>query len=964
MRFQLTHPWLLAVLPLAVAWMVWLWVKSDVQINAWRRWISLCLRLLVTAAVCLAVAGLQWLRPQEGLNVFYLLDRSDSIPPNQQEQSRELVNQTAAARKKTDKGGVVVFGSEASIETMPNVAVDLKKIQAVVSTERSDLAAAVQLGTAAFPETGQKRLVLMSDGNENLGDALAAVLSARSLGVTLDVVPLGVARGADVSVQKLSVRPKLKKGERFDAKIFLQSDVARKATVRLFRNNQSMGDTEVDLQAGKNLFVFPQTLDEPGFYSYDVRVEADGDPLPQNNHGSAFATVQGDPRVLIVSSDPAQDSELASALRSTKLEVKLVGPSGFPTTLAEMQSYETIFLCNIDAPTMGTEGMALLETAVRDFGVGLVCIGGDKSFAAGGYRNTPMDATLPVSMELDSKKVLPPGAVVLVMHGMEFNNGNQVARECAIGTLNALGPQDEMGVILWDGTERWLFELQKVGDRKKLGAMIAGMNQGDLGSFENILLQAHTSLKKSRASLKHIIVFSDGDPGPPSQQTMADIVGDRITLSTVLISGHAGPETMMWMADHGGGRFYDVKSPDELPQIFIKEAAVILKTAIYEEPFNPVVRNAGDELIRGLTARTAFPELQGYVATTSKPRAETPLWTPQGDPLLAHWIYGLGTAVAFTSDARAKWAKSWLSWAQYRQFWSGVARFSLRKLESADLQPEVITDRGGGLVTVEAVDAQGNYRNFLNLSATVASPKGGSQTVRLEQTAPGRYEARFPTKEVGAYMVNVTESAPGGGRRSAVAGTSVSYSPEFSEPEPNLNLLRRLAEAGGGKVLDSTTSSDNPFTHDRRKTFQPRDAWEWLLKFALLLFVADIGIRRVQIEREEWLKATATLRRSLFFWRPAKPDVPPEESLNVLLARRAAIRQTTTAAGEARADLFQPTATAAAPLPAEFNPASEKAEPTATAESPAAPPAAPAPPASTANRLLEAKRRAQSRRRN
>jgi Ca-activated chloride channel family protein len=367
MRFQFTHPWLLVALPLAVAWMVWLWVKSDVQVSAWRRWCSLGLRLLVTVAVCLALAGLQWLRPQEGLNVFYLLDRSDSIPSVQQEQARELVNQLAQPRKATDRGGVVVFGSEASIETMPNAVVDLKKVQAVIGTGRSDLAAGIQLGTAAFPETGQKRLVLMSDGNENLGDALASVLSARSLGVTLDVVPLGVARGGDVAVQKVSVPAKLKKGQTFDAKIFVQSDTARAATVRLFRNDQSMGETVVNLQAGKNLFTFPQTLNDSGFYSYDVRIESEGDQLPQNNRGSAFATVQGDPRVLVVSSDPAQDADLAAALRTTRLDVKLVGPSGFPGSLAEMQSYESIFLCNLEASIMGSEGMGQLESAVRDF---------------------------------------------------------------------------------------------------------------------------------------------------------------------------------------------------------------------------------------------------------------------------------------------------------------------------------------------------------------------------------------------------------------------------------------------------------------------------------------------------------------------------------------------------------------------------------------------------------------------
>src|SRR5437762_3248592 len=126
----------------------------------------------------------------------------------------------------------------------------------------------VRLGTAAFPETGQKRLVLLSDGNENIGDAEAALLAARPLGVTFDVVPLGVERGNDVSVQKLGLPNRVKKGQTFEAKIFIQADKAQPATLRLYRNDQPLGDQKVELTAGKNLFTFPQTLDDPGFYSY------------------------------------------------------------------------------------------------------------------------------------------------------------------------------------------------------------------------------------------------------------------------------------------------------------------------------------------------------------------------------------------------------------------------------------------------------------------------------------------------------------------------------------------------------------------------------------------------------------------------------------------------------------------------------------------------------------------------
>jgi uncharacterized membrane protein len=959
MNFQFTHPYYLLLLAPSLAWVIWFAWKTDVQVSRWRRWTALVIRTVVLSALVLAIAGLQWLRPVEGINVYFALDRSDSVPSPQQEAAKDYVNRISKEKKKEDKVGVIVFGAEASIESSPNAAVDLEKIQAVVGTERTDLAAAIRLATAAFPETGQKRLVVMSDGNENVGDAMSAVLAAKPLGVTVDVVPLGVVRANDVCVQKLQVPPKLKEGQVFEVKIFVQADQATSATVRLYRDDQFLGEQKVDLSAGKNLYTFPQTLPKPGFYKYDVQVDAPGDPIPQNNRAAAFASVRGLPRILIVSADPEQDKPLAAALRSPTLEVVLVGVKDFPATIAEMQSYDAIFISNLAAGDLGLDRQRLLESAVRDFGVGLVCVGGDQTYAAGGYRGTPLEETLPVSMELDSKKVLPSGAVVLVMHGMEFANGNEVARMCAQGVLAALGPTDEMGVVLWDGSERWLFELQKVENKKKLAAQIAGMNQGDLGSFQGVLQMAYNALQKSTANLKHIIVFSDGDPGAPTPALMSSIAADRITVSSVLISGHSPPDTMEWMADQGRGQFYNVTSPDDLPQIFIKETAVILKSAIYEEPFQPQLRSAS-EVVRGIGA-TEYPKLLGYVATSPKARAETPLWTDKGDPLLAHWQYGLGRSVAFTSDAKARWARIWLDWDKYRQFWSQIGQWSMRRLENADFTTEVAVDKGEGLINVEALDEQGNFRNFLNLQAVVASPKGERQTVRLEQTGPGHYEARFPTKQVGAYLLNLMDIKDGQVRGSQVIGTSVNYSPEFNTAEPNLNLLRRIAETGGGKILDPMIPAVNPFSHDRQKTFQPRDLWESLLKFAIILFTLDVGVRRIQIGRDEWLRAMQAARRWLFFWRGVPRPPEAQESLEALLARRQQVRSRQTApSAEPRPDLFRPERPTEVPLPGEEAAAARPAEaPPGGTEAPK-PSAEPAP--STASRLLEAKRRAQKRR--
>ena len=89
-------------------------------------------------------------------------------------------------------------------------------------------------------------------------------------------------------------------------------------------------------------------------------------------------------------------------------------------------------------------------------------------------------------------------------------------------------------------------------------------------------------------------------------------------------------------------------------------------------------------------------------------------------------------------------------------------------------------------------------------------------------------------------------------------GASVNYSPEFNATEPNIHLLQQMAETSGGKMLpfQPATPEDNPFLHDRKKTFQPHDLWQWLLQLAICLFPLDVGVRRIQLDRDEWLRAT------------------------------------------------------------------------------------------------------------
>jgi len=723
---------------MALAWILWWTWGSQVQISPRRRWIVCGIRIVIVAAMVFAVAGFKWLTPVERMNVFFLLDRSDSVPGQQQDAALEWINRITREKPTDDRAGAVVFGAEASIETSADATMNLRRIEAVVPTGQTDLGAAIRLAAAAFPAYGQRRMVLLSDGNENLGDALGAAVSAHHLGINVDVVPLGGETKNDVSIQRFQVPAQVNRGQPFEARIFVHADQAGPAKVQLYGSEQYLGEQTVQLKAGKNLFSFPQSLNDSGFYSYDARIDAASDAIPENNRAFAFTQVRGLPRVLIVSGDPAADAPLHAALDSPELQVTLTGIRGFPGSLAELQSYDSIVLCNVPAAELNREQQHRLLSAVRDFGVGFVCIGGDQSYGAGAYRGTPLAELLPVEVELSSRKVLPPGALVLVIDKSGSMSGEklEMARQGAMGALQALAASDYAGAIAFDAAPHVVADIQRVGERREILRNLAGISAGGGTSMYPPMVLAHKMLAGVRASYKHCLVLTDGQSATGDFAGITrDMIADGVTVSTIGIGPDADAALLSAIARIGHGRFYAVSHPADLPQIFIKETAVVLKSAISEEPFVPRWVSV-TEPVRGLVD---FPRLLGHVVTEPRTRAETPLQTDGGDPLLAHWQFGLGRTVAFTSDARSRWAKDWIGWDQYRRFWQQMVRWTLRRVDDADFAIELTSERGTGRVLVEALDEHGGFLNFLDLHAVVVGPGDTRETLQLRQIGPGRY---------------------------------------------------------------------------------------------------------------------------------------------------------------------------------------------------------------------------------
>ena len=935
---------LLLVLP----WVIWLSWKSPAGLDRWRRVLSVTLRVLILVGVILALAGFELRQRNDSLAIVFLLDYSDSIPERYRTAMLDYVKTATKNKVPRDKAGVIIFGGDASIEVMPSEQIDVQKVYSIVNTHATDIGASLRLAQAALPTDSQRRIVLISDGNENLGDAIQEAESARANGVTVDVLAVEEAKRMDLQLEKVMMPAILKKGETFEVKIHILASDPAPAKLRIFRNGRYLGEQEVHVEKGRNVFAFPQTIEDTGFHSYAVEIECAADDIPQNNKGTAFTSVRGDPTALVIHADKSKAAPLDEALSRTKIQIRSAGIDGIPEDISEMVNYDLIVLSNVNAGDLSEAQMKRMQSAVRDFGVGLMVIGGDDSFTAGSYRGTALEDVLPVSMDLSSKKVLPSGALALVVHATEFQDGNRWARDTALAALDALGPSDQMGIVLWDGKDKWLFPMQPVGDRQQIGHMISGMNPGDMPSFINVMKMAHQGLVGCKAHLKHMVVFSDGDPQPPTDAEIDAITADKITISTVMIGGHVAPDPMIAMAQRGHGRFHDVKSPNDLPQIFIKEAAIILKASIFEEPFHPKMGDPS-EITRGIS-EDGMPLLLGYVTTTKKPRAETPLVSQNNDPVLAQWQYGLGRVVAFTSDAKPKWAVNWIGWDHWDSFWGQAAKWTLRRIENSSYDASLSIQNSGGRILVDALDTQGKFLNQLDLQASITLPQGKTVDTKLRQTEPGHYEADFQAPEIGVYMANLRTMTNGVLVASQAVGASIAYSIEYRDMKPNAHLLRKVTEVSGGRVLKPT---DDPFAHQRVAASRPTPIWNWLLGAAILLFPFDVGVRRVMVDREQWMDFLRKLlaRLGLDRWQKAHPKA--DDAMSALLARKAKLRDQMQPAPIAREVSF-PEATPIAEQPATTPQTSKKDEPPA----PKADPAKPATGADYTAKLLAAKKRA------
>jgi len=874
--------------PLTLLWLMPLYLgilliqwRTLAGLNPGRKWLAFLFRSAILILLVLALAGLQMVVEKDLLSVLYILDRSKSVPVGEAQKALEWINTTLPEKPADDKVGLLVFGGKVATEVWPSAtfhAPNVKNIKAEVAPDQTNIAEALRRAASTFEEGAARRLVLFTDGSETHGEALKEIKDLASKGVSIWIVPLSRSDTAEMLIEEVKAPPDVQWEQPFDVRVKVQANITTKARLRLFTGDRvgpSAFEKTVDLEPGPNLFTFKDmVLRSGGPHQIEALLEPlfqRDDTLKENNRAYTFTDVQTDSRILILTSDLGEVEFLRRALEGEKIALDVRSGATLPSNPEEYRRYDCIVLANLGRSMFSESQMAVIESCVKDQGAGLVMIGGDQSFGAGGYLGTPIERALPVSMDLQNQRIMPSGALGLVLHTCEFADGNAWGKKIAKAAINTLSPQDYAGLLYFGGPwgpggEKWLFTPTKVSRKPWMFAQIDTCEPGDMPNLDSIVGMAVTSLSNlANVSLKHVIVITDGDPSPPTAATIGAAKAGKVTITIITIFPHGGGDisTMKEVAKQTGGRYYSADDPRKLPQIFIKEAAVVRKNLIHQDERGiPLEIGSKGELLRDFG--NEYPKVDAFVVTEPKERAELHLYAiKEGEkcPVLARWHYGLGKSVAFTSDATNRWGKRWVSWPSYKKYWSNIIHWVSRKRMPTNYVVRMPTRKGEmQKVIVEGFDKQGQLKNFSRLIGTANEPGVGenmdaqSHGLSFTQTAPGQYEAEFPVKAHGAYTITVIDMSDPANPSSFVTGMANSYSAEFKQLEVDFKALQAFSEAAGENslkdlaTLAKAPNTSHPFAHDLPPTLNPTDFFWPLVLAALCLFPLDVALRRLHVD--------------------------------------------------------------------------------------------------------------------
>lgn len=832
--------WLLGLAAVLVAAEWWLWTRS-LPPRPRRRRSLLALRMGVIVLLVLGFAGIEIASTVRDLTVVLTADQSDSIGPAGARRLRVFLDEARSWAGPGLRVGLVTFGSDAVVEEAPSEQPRL----ALASRPRPDgtnIAAAIRRAIPSFPSGAARRIVLLTDGQATAGDLAPALAEAGARGIEILVAPIVPDPAPDVLVEEVTMPAQVSVGERAPVTVTLRASAPADAELRVRANGVLLLTQDLNLRAGRTGVDLEVLATQSGLLRLDATIESSQDAEPGNNRAFALGLVSGGPSIIYAGTPTGP---LAAMLASQRLSVRRLLPAQLPGSAAGYHGTAAVVLDDVPAYLLSPQQMTALRDFVRIGGGGLVVVGGTRSFGIGGYAGTPLEEALPVGMDVRHRLAIPSMAVVLVLDasGSMVGFGSEpakveLAKETAQSVVDLLGERDLVGVLAFDQTPRWLVQPTAVSQRAHILEAVSRIRAGGGTNLYPALVAAREALQRAEARVKHIIVLSDGQTDPGDFRGFATaLASERITLSTVAIGRDADIEIMRSIAGWGRGRAYVAHDAYSIPRILAAEALLATRSYLVEERFTPRVVGPS-ALVDDLGP---MPPLLGYLATVPKPSAEVILTSHQDDPILAAWNYGVGRAVAITTDARFRWTAPWSDWRGAVRFWSQAVRWTMsRQTGALDVHAEMVGDKVRVVLDARAPD--GSPHVTWEAAVTLAGERGEVGAAALTQTRPGWYEADLALPPPGAYLVRVAASEGDRQTGRLALPLAVPYSPELRQVGLNRAVVAHMVEAAGARVVATPAEAlAAPLSPERRS----RPLWPLLGAMAMAGFAAEVALRRL-----------------------------------------------------------------------------------------------------------------------
>ncbi len=831
-QIEMTRPlWLaaLVVLPL----LVFYWRRSLVHFTPRQQIVSLAVRIVLLLAIVAALCGLDVISQSKQQFVVIAVDRSSSISKEAGKQADQFIQDARAGSGENELAIVEFAASPGKVSS--------QEAGEPPGPEATDIAAAIELSGAVIRSGYVGRIVLLSEGNQTRGDALAA---AKASAVPISTVPLpGLT--PEVYVADVETPGEIRLGWPLKVEVVVQATVDGQGQLTFLKDDEKVSRQPVIVSKGENRFGFDEMISKGQSARYTARISVNTDTLAGNNEATAMVFTKPPTRVLLVEGESGSGRHLAKALGDRLIDVEASLPQHMPKTLAELESYDLVVLSNIPAESLSGQTMESLQRYVRDFGGGLIVVGGDRAFYPGNYSDTLIEKLLPLRSNNKQDKSKPALAVVLVLDRSGSMKGKSIelAKQATRRAVEQLGPRDRVGVIAFEDNSHWVSAIGPCSDKQQVFDRIATITAAGGTNMYPAIEKAFLALDDAFADLKHIIVLTDGLSHPGDFQRLAErISAAGITVSTVAIGDEAAPELLKDIAKTGNGHYYHCTDAEGVPKIFATETISAAKKGITEGSFFPQVVEQSD-VLAGLDFQQA-PALLGYGETLVKPGGRVILGCEAGDPLLASWQYGRGTSVAFTSDVQSRWAAAWLRWPGFPQLWAQLVRHTMRKdpFRNFVVQTNVKDDRVE--VTLDAIDRDGQFVNGARIRLEVTEAEGKRREVPFAQVAPGRYAARFEAASPRACQLSIRLEEQGQPVYLARRGLTVGYCDELRIGQPDAALLSEIAESSGGT---HGIAADEVFVAGEDSVPRTLPLWPYLLAAAMLIFVVDVFLKRIEL---------------------------------------------------------------------------------------------------------------------